>query len=236
MADLSTGTNQGICSVRKLGSQWVQPRTLSYNPAERAVLVTSVSCRSRLTVLQLTSVTGDGEWPVRARQSSEIYCTFSWRWQGRSIRREERAWKQCDLCRSESNGSAGQGWPGMSPIACVVRRAERGLQNIEIRDLSNNLTKSVKCPVQTNEIFYGGTASLILSAPTSVVLFDIQQQKVLAELNTPPVKYVVWSIDGNMVALLSKHSEPVTIVSRAQLTNLSHHHCQQVPGSECFDP
>jgi len=44
MADLTTGTNQGICSVRKLGSQWVQPRTLSYNPAERSVLVTSVSC------------------------------------------------------------------------------------------------------------------------------------------------------------------------------------------------
>jgi coatomer protein complex subunit alpha (xenin) len=42
MADLSTGTNQGICSVKKFGSQWVQPRTLSYNPAERAVLLTSV--------------------------------------------------------------------------------------------------------------------------------------------------------------------------------------------------
>lgn len=43
MADLTTGTNQGICNVRKLGSQWVQPRTLSYNPAERAVVLTSVS-------------------------------------------------------------------------------------------------------------------------------------------------------------------------------------------------
>ena len=50
MADLSTGTNQGICSVRKLGSQWVQPRTLSYNPAERAVIVTSV--RSRLFMVE----------------------------------------------------------------------------------------------------------------------------------------------------------------------------------------
>ena len=73
--------------------------------------------------------------------------------------------------------------------------------------MSNNLTKSVKCPVQTNEIFYGGTASLLLSSPSSVVLFDIQQQKTLAELTTPPVKYVVWSNDGGHVALLSKHSE-----------------------------
>ena len=49
---------------------------------------------------------------------------------------------------------------------------------------------------------------MLLSAPTSVVLFDIQQAKVLAEITTPSVKYVVWSTDGNMVALLSKHSEP----------------------------
>lgn len=80
-------------------------------------------------------------------------------------------------------------------------------QNIETRDLSNNIIKTVKCPVQTNDIFYGGTASLILSSTSSVVLFDIQQQKVLAELSTPPVKYVVWSTDGNNVALLSKHSK-----------------------------
>lgn len=80
-------------------------------------------------------------------------------------------------------------------------------QNIETRDLSNNIIKTVKCPVQTNDIFYGGTASLILASTASVVLFDIQQQKVLAELTTPPVKYVIWSTDGNNVALLSKHSE-----------------------------
>jgi len=81
------------------------------------------------------------------------------------------------------------------------------LQSVEIRDLNNSLTKTIKLPTQTNEIFYGGTASLLLSTPTSVVLFDIQQQKALAELATPPVKYVVWSVDGNSVALLSKHSK-----------------------------
>lgn len=81
------------------------------------------------------------------------------------------------------------------------------MQSVEIRDLNNSLTKTIKLPTQTNEIFYGGTASLLLSTSTSVVLFDIQQQKALAELATPPVKYVVWSVDGNSVALLSKHSE-----------------------------
>jgi coatomer protein complex subunit alpha (xenin) len=40
--DLATGSDAGVISVRKLGSQYVQPRTLSYNPAERSVIVTSV--------------------------------------------------------------------------------------------------------------------------------------------------------------------------------------------------
>ena len=76
-----------------------------------------------------------------------------------------------------------------------------------MRDLSNSVVKTVKAPVQTNEIFYGGTASLILSSTASVVLYDIQQQKTIAEITTPPVKYVVWSADGALVALLSKHSK-----------------------------
>ena len=69
------------------------------------------------------------------------------------------------------------------------------------------MVKGIKAPIQTNEIFYGGTACLILSSASSVALYDIQQQKIIAELNSPPVKYVVWSSDGQLVALMSKHSE-----------------------------
>jgi coatomer protein complex subunit alpha (xenin) len=43
MRDLTGGSDTSVMSVRKFGSQYVQPRTMSYNPAERAVLVTSVS-------------------------------------------------------------------------------------------------------------------------------------------------------------------------------------------------
>jgi coatomer protein complex subunit alpha (xenin) len=42
MRDLIAGTDTSVMSVRKFGSQYVQPRALSYNPAERAVIVTSV--------------------------------------------------------------------------------------------------------------------------------------------------------------------------------------------------
>lgn len=65
----------------------------------------------------------------------------------------------------------------------------------------------MKPPIQTSEIFYGGTASLILAGTSTAVLYDIQQGKKIAEISTPSVKYVVWSADGSLVALLSKHSK-----------------------------
>jgi coatomer subunit alpha len=77
--------------------------------------------------------------------------------------------------------------------------------------LTGAVVKSIKPPVQTNEIFYGGTANLILSSTSSVVLHDIQQQKTIAELNTPPVKYIIWSQDASQVALLSKHSKCLAV-------------------------
>ncbi|WVR09311.1 hypothetical protein IAU60_006376 [Kwoniella sp. DSM 27419] len=161
MADLTTGTNQGICSVRKLGSQWVQPRTLSYNPAERAVVVTSPSDNGTYELVTLPKSTA----PTPA-----------------------------DGKDTPSDGKRGNGFCAIFVARNRLAVLDKVSQNIEIKDLSNSITKTVKCPVQTNEIFYGGTASLLLSAPTSVVLFDIQQQKVLAEISTPPVKYVVWTI------------------------------------------
>ena len=39
-----------------------------------------------------------------------------------------------------------------------------------------------------------------------MVLFDVQQRMVVADLATPFIKYVVWSADMNHVALLSKHA------------------------------
>lgn len=47
--DLNTGADSSVISVRKLGNQFTSPRTLSYNPAERAVVVTSVRLEGSLT-------------------------------------------------------------------------------------------------------------------------------------------------------------------------------------------
>jgi len=54
MRDLVAGTDTSVMSVRKFGSQYVQPRALSYNPAERAVIVTSVSRHSAISVERMT--------------------------------------------------------------------------------------------------------------------------------------------------------------------------------------
>ncbi|KAG8983255.1 hypothetical protein FRB90_006177, partial [Tulasnella sp. 427] len=167
--DLNSGSDVGVLSVRKLGSQWVQPRTLSFNPAERAVIVTSPADNG---IYELVGLPKD--------QSNE-------------------------LRDSTADGKRGQGSSAIFVARNRFAVLDKVAQTIDIRDLSNSVTKTVKPPIQANDIFYGGTASLLLSSQNSVVLFDIQQQKVVAELTTPPVKYAVWNSDGSMVALLSKH-------------------------------
>lgn len=170
--DLNTGTDASVISVKRLGSQYIQPRTISYNPAERAVIVTSPADSG---LYELVHLPKDG---------SEV--------------------------RESNDGKRGSGGAALFVARNRFAVLDKTAQQIEIRDLSNSITKTIKCPTQTNDIFYGGTASLLLSTPTSVILFDIQQQKMLGELATPPVKYVVWSNDGGMVALLSKHSTPIS--------------------------
>ncbi len=39
-----------------------------------------------------------------------------------------------------------------------------------------------------------------------MILFDVQQRTILAELSTPHIKYVVWNSDMSQVALLCKHA------------------------------
>ena len=90
-------------------------------------------------------------------------------------------------------------------------------QQVQIRDLSNSPTKSFKTPGQVNDIFYAGTGGLLMSTPTSVILYDIQQRRVSAELPVTLVKYVVWNADMSMVALLSKHCTYASFIYTCEL-------------------
>ena len=54
-------------------------------------------------------------------------------------------------------------------------------------------------------IFYAGTGSS-LPPEDRMILFDVQQRAAMAEITTPLIKYVVWSNDMSLVAMLSKHA------------------------------
>ncbi|KAJ7598741.1 coatomer subunit alpha-2 [Mycena floridula] len=175
--DFTTSSDIGLLSVRKFGSPYIPPRTLSYNPAERAVIVTTSSDNGMYELTNLPQQTQGGE-----------------------------------VKDSSVDGKKGTGQGAIFVARNRFAVLNKATQIIEVRDLSNTVVKTIKPPVQTNEIFYGGTASLILSSTTTVVLYDIQQQKTIAEVNSPPVKYVMWSADGALVALMSKHT--ITIANK----------------------
>jgi coatomer protein complex subunit alpha (xenin) len=179
--DFNTGSDVGLLSVRKFGSPYLPPRTLSFNPAERSVLVTISSDNGLYELASLPTQT------------------------------------QAELKDSSVDGKKGSAQSAIFVARNRFATLNKTSQLIEVRDLANSVVKSIKPPVQTSEIFYGGTASLILSSTTTVVLYDIQQQKTIAELISPPVKYVVWSSDASLVALVSKHT--ITIANK----NFSQH-------------
>ena len=163
-----------MLSLKKLGNPWVPLRTLSYNPADRAILVTSSADGGMYELINLPS-----------EASGAIEPTESKRGQGNSA---------VFVARNRF---------------VVFTEATRQL---EVRDLSNSITKSFMAPHGTTDVYFGGTGTLLLIKPTTVVLFDIQQKKNVAELSVSGVKYVVWSNDGLHAALLSKHN--VTIVTK----------------------
>lgn len=163
-----------LLSLKKLGSPWVTPRTLSYNPAERSVLVASPVDGGSYELLSLPK---DGSGAIEPTESKR--------------------------------GS------GTSAIFVARNRfavLNSNTQVIDIKDLSNNITRSFKPPAGTTDIYFGGTGNLLIITPTAVHLYDIQQKKTTAELAVTGVKYVIWSNDGLYAAFLSKHN--VTIVTK----------------------
>ena len=83
--------------------------------------------------------------------------------------------------------------------------------SLVIKNLKNEVTKKLTIP-NCDEIFYAGTGMLLLRDTDAVTLFDVQQKRNLGNVKIPKCRYVVWSADMSLVALLSKHL--VTICTR----------------------
>ncbi|CAL0328461.1 unnamed protein product [Lupinus luteus] len=75
-----------------------------------------------------------------------------------------------------------------------------------LKNLKNEIVKKSVLPIATDSIFYAGTGNLLCRSEDRVVIFDLQQRLVVGDLQTPFIKYVVWSNDMESVALLSKHA------------------------------
>jgi len=65
--DFTSGADIGLLSVRKFGSVYVPPRTLSFNPAERAVILTISSDNG---IYELTNLPQAAQAKVEVRDSS----------------------------------------------------------------------------------------------------------------------------------------------------------------------
>src|SRR4051812_31852148 len=89
---------------------------------------------------------------------------------------------------SEPREPTGDGKRGSGTSAIFIARnrfavLDKTHQQIQIRDLTNTVTKSFKPPSQVNEIFYAGAGNLLLSTSTSVILYDITQRRNVTELS-----------------------------------------------------
>jgi coatomer protein complex subunit alpha (xenin) len=171
-----------MLSLKKLGSPWTPPRTLSYNPAERSILVTSPADGGTYELISLPRDASGAVEPTDTKRG-----------------------------------------PGNSAVFVARNRFavfNQASQQIDIKDLTNSTTKTIKPPHGTTDIYFGGTGNLLLITPTTVVLYDIQAKKNLAELAVSGVKYVVWSSDGLHVALLSKHNVTIATKNLDQVSTL----------------
>ena len=171
-----------MLSLKKLGSPWVPPRTLSYNPAERGVLVTSPADNGTYELVNLPRDASGAVEPT-------------------------------DIKRGQGNSAI---FVARNRFAVFTQST----QQIDIKDLTNAVTKTIKPPPGTTDIYFGGTGCLLMITPASVSLYDIQQKKQLAELAVNGVKYVIWSSDGLYAALLSKHNVTIVTKSLEQVSTL----------------
>ncbi|KAI4318640.1 hypothetical protein MLD38_032316 [Melastoma candidum] len=112
------------------------------------------------------------------------------------------------ISRGDSVPEAKRGAGGSAVFVARNRFAvlDRSNNQVLVKNLSNEIVKKSGLPTAADAIFYAGTGNLLCRAEDRVYIFDLQQRLVLGELQTPFIKYIVWSNDMESVALLSKHA------------------------------
>ncbi|KAJ1339880.1 hypothetical protein BSLG_005540 [Batrachochytrium salamandrivorans] len=162
--------------------QTLPPRTLSYNPAENSIIITSMNDGGNYEIYSLP----------RDISGNDVH--------------------------DGSNSKRGTGSSALFVARNRFAVLDKG--QILIKDLSNTVTKQFKAPASASDIFYAGGKNLLVSTPTSMILFDTEVRAVVAELAVSGVRYIVWSADQSTVALLSKHRNHVFTLDREAKTRV----------------
>ncbi|KAL4186710.1 hypothetical protein AMTRI_Chr09g15360 [Amborella trichopoda] len=110
--------------------------------------------------------------------------------------------------RGDTSQEAKRGVGGSAVFVARNRFAVLDKSNNQalVKNLKNEVVKKSILPIAADAIYYAGTGNLLCRAEDRVVIFDLQQRTILGDLQTPFIKYVVWSNDMESVALLSKHA------------------------------
>ncbi|CDK25116.1 unnamed protein product [Kuraishia capsulata CBS 1993] len=178
------GPSLPMLSLKKVGKMYSKIRTLSYNPAEHSILIT----------------TGEND------SSTYAYIPLPKDVTG--------AIEPTDIRQGEANA------------ACFVARNRfvtfsKTTKTLEVKDLSNSSTKSTVLDASVKDVVYAGPGSVLLLKTNSVIHYDVLQKKELSEIQLNNVKYAQWSVDGQYVALISKHT--ITIATKKLETVTSLH-------------
>ncbi|ODV85936.1 hypothetical protein CANARDRAFT_28002 [[Candida] arabinofermentans NRRL YB-2248] len=127
---------------------------------------------------------------------------------------------------------------GEATAACFIARNRyvtfsKITHKLEVRDLKDTVTKVIELDPAVKDILYAGPGTILLMKPTSVIHYDVQQRKELAELQINNAKYASWSADGQFVALLSKHT--ITIANKKLESIISMHETIRVKSAAWDD-
>eukprot|EP01094_Clydonella_sp_ATCC50884_P009361 TRINITY_DN1888_c0_g1_i1.p1 TRINITY_DN1888_c0_g1~~TRINITY_DN1888_c0_g1_i1.p1 ORF type:complete len:1247 (-),score=542.11 TRINITY_DN1888_c0_g1_i1:203-3943(-) len=113
---------------------------------------------------------------------------------------------------------------GLAASACFVARNRFALMTkshtIVVKNLKNEVTKRVTPPdASVDTIFPATTGCVIMRSDDRCSLFDLQRKTVIAEVNAPGIKRVVWSASDKspMVALVGRD---VISIADKKLTQL----------------
>ncbi|ODQ66953.1 alpha subunit of COPI vesicle coatomer complex [Nadsonia fulvescens var. elongata DSM 6958] len=165
-----------LLSLKKIAPAWEPFRDMSYNPAERCILLTTKSeSGNNYQLVQLPKDVSGAIEPTGVVKGAGDQAIF--------------------VARNRF---------------VVFTKSE---QTLDIKDLANSTTKTIKTPFAIRDIAYGGPGLILLLSSSSVALYDVQQKKLLGTVAAAGVKYVVWSTDNQYLALLSKHA--ITIANKS---------------------